>query len=278
MEYEVKVLDDGIGFLSYTHDGYQVLSTLKNIKSELPKIGVSLCSGCAVRCKFCFTNGYQKFRTLTVQEIINQVKMVIAYGQRHKIIYTGIVRIGDWIFPPRIKISMKQMGDCLLNPFNTIEAIETIAKIYPAFVFVVSTSGPKLQTNKEFFKRISKLDADVNLQFSLHTTSDKERKILCSAMPMMSLKDISRITRKPFSFTTLNFVMFDGFEYSIDKIAKLFKTTNTFIKVNYIDKNTFTEHSKLKDMPESKVKTFTKQLGKYGFKWDFRGKGKIRVE
>ncbi len=40
-------------------------------------IGVSCMSGCPVGCKFCATEKLKKFRNLTAEEIVSQVKFIL---------------------------------------------------------------------------------------------------------------------------------------------------------------------------------------------------------
>ena len=282
MEYEVKTLDDGIGFVSHTEDGYPMLSTYKDMwgKGMHPKIGLSLCSGCGVKCVYCFTNGYQRFRKLTSQEIVSQAHMVFDYcNERKWLDHLGEFGIEDGFICPQheIKLSLKQMGDPLLNPVNTMDAIISLGAEYPQeeigtgakkpyATFVVSTSGPKLKSNKEFFKRLNEFnDENVRLQFSCHTTSDKEREILSPKIPMMTLKEIAKIANKFSSPVTINLVMFKGYTYSVQKMRDLFDKYNTHIKINYIDDNRYIKSFGLKDMSYDEVNKFTNKLGKYGF-------------
>lgn len=284
MRYETKTLDDGIGFVTHTEDGCPILSTFKPMTNTglNPKIGLSLCSGCGMKCIYCFTNGYQKFRVLTSQEIVAQAHMVFDYcDERELLDYFGAFEIEPGFISTQkeIKISLKQMGDPLLNPGNTIDAMIQLHLEYPrdeyygkkpCAIFVVSTAAPKLRTNKRFFENIKDFHADIRLQFSCHTTSDEERSAFCKGMPIMSLKEIANVANKSVRPVTLNFVMFSGCEYDANKIHDLFDRDNVFIKINYIDENSFTRALKLRDMHMDKVKRFTSRLSKLGFNWEFR--------
>ena len=46
-------------------------------RKERYMIGVSVMSGCPIRCKFCATGQMKKWRNLTAQEIVEQVMFVI---------------------------------------------------------------------------------------------------------------------------------------------------------------------------------------------------------
>lgn len=256
---QIKTLDDGIGFVTYTHEGYPILSTFKPSKREgqLPKVGLSLCSGCTVGCTYCFTRGYKAFKKLTSTEIINQFYTV-----------KDQLQFDDKPF----KVSFKQMGDPLVNPTNTMVALFCLRQIKPEYDnlihFVVSTSAPKTPLNDRFFQNLNDFHAKVNLQFSLHTTSNEERARLSPHMPMMLLEEVAKVASQSIKPVTLNFVMLDGYEYSSEKVNILFDPDKVFIKINHLDVNTYTEASGLKDMNPDKVKEFTDGLK--GFKWDCR--------
>jgi len=286
MDYKVKSLDDGVGFVSHTGDNLPMLSTFKSMEGTglSPKIGLSLCSGCAVKCAYCFTNGYQQFRVLTTQEIMGQANMVFDYcNDRKWLDHLGEFVIEEGFLCPQseIKISFKQMGDPLLNPTNTIATMVELQSAYPKTVigsgsthpyvtFVVSTSGPKFKSNGQFFKRLNDFHSQVRLQFSCHTTSETEIAVFCNKIEMMTLEEIAKIANKSRHSVTLNFVMFKGYKYSARKIKNLFDRHNVFIKINYIDKNKYTKAEGFEDMSLDKVKRFTDKLSRYGFNWQFR--------
>lgn len=264
--FSTKVLDDGKGFiLKSKHCGY-ALATIKHKNEEgipIRKLGVSLCHGCLVGCAYCFTKSIKDYGFFWHSDILEQVDFLVKQD-RHNPYYSKM----------KTKVSFKQMGDPLTNQNNTIEAIKSIHEKYPDFSFVVSTSGPKIKSKYvSFFRDLSKLDCDIRLQFSCHTTSDIERKKLSPEWPMMSFKEIATQTRKwNKGLVTLNFVMIQGYEYSADKIIKLFSPDDVFIKINYIDVNKFTNRLKLVDYRDS-MYDFINGLKKDGFRIGFRCKG-----
>ena len=257
---------DGDGFNCRTLDNHLVLCTKKELVDpsnghKVLKIGVSLCSGCSIRCKCCFTQQYN-FRILSPREIVDQVELV--FDQRDIDINSYDER----------KISFKQMGDPLINSDNTLSAIKKLEELYPDFSFVVSTSAPLM--NQDFFEKLSLYSDIVRLQFSCHTTSNEERNNLSSSIPMMSFSQIAEIVNKwEGERVTLNFMLIKGFTVSVRWIASLFDINKVFIKINYIDRNRFTDYYKLVD--SNNDLEIMNELRSYGFQWSSRIFPKDRI-
>jgi pyruvate-formate lyase-activating enzyme len=80
-------------------------------------VGVSTMSGCPVRCKFCATSKMKKYRNLTAQEIVDQVKFILNLNPD---------------FNPNdsqeFKINYTRMGEPFLNIEAVKEAIIEIEK------------------------------------------------------------------------------------------------------------------------------------------------------
>lgn len=147
-----KETNDGTGYVFLTTDKYKVLSADKVIYDEYEekvkrKIGVSLSSGCNVGCIYCFTNN-MKYRPLSKKEIIFQAEHILSNRS-----------FEDKYYETKIdtKISFKQMGDPLLNPSNTIDAIIELYEKHPDFQYVVSTCGPKTDDYPVFLNSLKKL-------------------------------------------------------------------------------------------------------------------------
>lgn len=253
-----KRISGGLGFISYTQDGFKVLSANTYLTDNLDskrrrKIGVSCCSGCKVGCVYCFTNRYEKFRPLSVDEILDQVALVVKNSPVESVEET--------------KISFKQLGDPLLNANAVLEAIRRLHQNNPDYSFVISTSAPKV--NQTFFSELGQmveLGIKIRLQFSCHTTSDEERKKLCPKIPMLTFDAIADVVHNwPGELVTLNFVIMEGFSYDAETINKLFDPTQVFIKINYIDPNCQTKALALKDTSKRHKDDFRQELKKHGF-------------
>ena len=228
-------------YVLHSSKGLPVLSANKLLRDKytgnlVRKIGVSLSSGCLIGCIYCFTRRMNRFAPLSSEEIVDQVKFIL---EKHP--------VEDNV--DEVKISMKQMGDPLLNQENTLSAIRELHEMYPSFNFVVSTSG---YNDPSFFDHLNLLvDSGINirLQFSCHTTSDEERNRLHPEMDMMKFSEIAETVRRwQGDRVTLNFVLFGGLSYDFEEITKLFPGGKVFIKLNYVDPNEQTKAHGLVDV------------------------------
>jgi len=223
------------------------------------KICLSLSSGCRVGCIYCFTRNYPVFRPLAVREIVEQAELIL-------------IRPAPPIkHPKNLKFSFKQMGDPLLNPVSTCEAVSLLARQFPAASFVVSTSGPR---NPAFFRRLQRVaesGARTRLQFSCHTTSDEERVRLSPALPMMRFDEIAAVANNwNGERVSLNFVMLAGFSYDAEVLKQKFDPAKVFIKISRLDPNSQIAKSGLKDLKKAEVLKFTRALETAGFTLAFR--------
>ena len=88
--FDGKLIETTDTFLPYytkflTFSGSNKLETLE-IGSRAGRwmIGVSVMSGCPVRCKFCATGNMGKFRNLTADEIIEQIEFNLQNNPKYK--------------------------------------------------------------------------------------------------------------------------------------------------------------------------------------------------
>ncbi len=256
-------IGDGIGFRLETRDGYLVLTANKKLTDKYSgklvwKIGISVSSGCGIGCIYCFTREFNHFRPLTGDEIVEQVELMMSQPGNSP---------SDF---DEVKVCFKQMGDPLLNPENTCQAIRELHSRYPKLCFVVSTSGPK--RNRFFFTLLNSLvseGANIRLQFSCHTTSDEERRRLSPLLTMLTFAEIAKITKEwnggP---VTLNFVTFARFTYDANVLQRLFPPEKVFLKLNYIDHHTGTRS--FRDADEARIRKFETDLRATGFQLAYR--------
>ncbi len=258
---------DGKGFIFRTvSDNLKVLTTDKKRVDRYDgrriwKIGVSVASGCGVGCVYCFTNTYPRVRQLLASEIVEQAEYVLGLPENQD--------AADAF--DEIKISFKQMGDPVLNPHQTCEAIRVLRKRHPDFLYVVSTSAPR---KLELFSELATLVRDgvrVRLQFSCHTTSDEERKALSPRLKMMSFGEIAEVVNRwPGERVTLNFVVMKGHAYDAKALRQLFDPGRVFVKVNYLDPNSQLVKFGLEDQTKEEVSAFTQALAAEGFAYAYR--------
>lgn len=261
-----KDIGDGVGFpLRTVSDNLPVLTADKKLLDKYTgksiwKIGVSLCSGCGIGCIYCFTNRYKHFRPLIVQEIVEQVQLVISQPKS---------KPSDL---DTVKVSFKQMGDPLLNQDNVVETIRQLHAEFPSFEYVVSTSAPDCDNG--FFTSLQALQGNglkIRLQFSCHTTSNNERIVLSSKLPMMCFEKIASVIDSwKGDLITLNFVILKNCEYDPEKIIRLFSPGKVFIKLNYLDYNPQVKKSGLIDDRKQNALLLQTVLKKNGFNCEFR--------
>lgn len=227
----IQFNDHGFIVFSKTQDDFPIKSSFtvlddKHENKRKLKIGVSLSSGCPVGCIYCFTNDFLVYRKLLTDEIVEQVTSTLAYGKSLR---------DDTNFD-EIKISFKQMGDPACNPIFTLQALKQLLKMYPSFSFVISTSAPRQA--QSFLEKIREFNNRIRLQFSCHTTSDKERSQLIPNMPLMTLGQIADFVHTWEGRVTLNFMVLDRYTISPEYIAHIFDKEKIFIKLNYLDPST----------------------------------------
>ena len=120
---------DAIGRKQNCLDNYELGS-----RYERWMIGVSVMSGCPVRCKFCATGKMKKWRNLTWQEIVQQVKFVV---ESNAVLHSNLPH-----WSKEFKINYTRMGEPFLNIENVRKAIEHIDSLWPKQVHhYVSTIG-----------------------------------------------------------------------------------------------------------------------------------------
>ncbi len=192
-------------------------------------IGVSTMSGCPVRCKFCATAKLKKWRKLTWQEIVQQVKFVIDTGWPRNPAHSK-----------EFKINYTRMGEPFLNIENVRKAIEHIDSLYPGFVHhYISTIGI---TGSDF----SWIKDNVTLQISLHSLDEERRKWLIPFPRLMSIEELGQIRTQSALKTTLNMTLVNNEDFDIKKLTKAFDPKFYFIKLSPVNENSVSESNGIK--------------------------------
>jgi len=138
-----------------------------NSYKERTVICCSTQCGCPVGCVFCGTGKFY-VRNLTAEEIIEQVRTALSYIDC------------DTMDIEKFQIMFMSMGEPFLNYEHLENAIRDLNALYPNAQLLVSTSAPVGQTFV-FFNRFVQLAKDIDrvgIQFSVHESSDKQRKKL----------------------------------------------------------------------------------------------------
>ena len=149
-------------------------------------------SGCPVGCRFCGA-GDNFVRSLTTDEIVSQPERLLND--------TGV----DVSSIDRLQIMFMSMGEPMLNWKNLKPALYELYKKFPKARLLISTSAPRVFENFEDLCKVSTEIPTIGLQFSVHESTDEERKKLIPSSTMF-LDEIAitgetwfrRTGRKPF--------------------------------------------------------------------------------
>jgi len=191
-------------------------------RKERWMIGVSVMSGCPVRCKFCATGQMRGWRNLTAGEIIAQVEFIINKN--------GINPKDSQEF----KINYTRMGEPGLNLMEVKDAIAYISKKYPNTHHYVSTIGIK---GVDY----SWVTGNITLQLSLHSLNEDSRNNLIPYPHKLTIEELGMIRTTSNLKTTLNLSLVNESDFDIDIIKKYFDPKYFFIKLSPINPNTTSE-------------------------------------
>ena len=164
-------------------------------------IGVSVMSGCPVRCKFCATGQMKGYRNLTADEIVQQVDFIIDKNSK-----------GNYPANSKeFKINYTRMGEPFLNIDNVKEAIRRISGAYPNTHHYVSTVGIK---DSDF----SWIKDNITLQISLHSLDEEHRNWLIPYKNKMSIPELGNTRTESNLKTTLNLTLVEEKDFDINEI------------------------------------------------------------
>lgn len=182
-------------------------------------IGVSCMSGCPVHCKFCATGKLKKWRSLTAEEIVQQVEFIINKNPNYKFDEA-------W----EHKINYTRMGEPFLNIEEVKKAIQIIDSKYPNTHHYISTVG--LQGSD-----FSWIKDNITLQISLHSLDEERRHNLIPISNLMSIEELGQIRTQSKLKTTVNMTLVDFEDFDIEILKKNFDTKYFFIKLSPINEN-----------------------------------------
>ena len=205
---------DAIGRHQNTLEDYQI-----GDRSERWMIGVSVMSGCPVRCKFCATGQMKKWRNLSAQEIVDQVEFVVSRNPS---------------FNPKnskeFKINYTRMGEIGYNLDNVKNAIEILNSKYPYLHHYISTIGIK---DMDF----SWIKDNITLQISLHSTDEESRNWLIPDKNKMTIEELGKIRTSSYLKTTINLTLVKEEDFDIEVLKKYFDIDYFFVKISPINPN-----------------------------------------
>lgn len=185
--------------------------------AERTVICCSVQSGCPVGCTFCGTGRFFA-RNLFAPEIVEQVDSVLS---------TIDCKTSDI---KKFQIMFMSMGEPFLNYVNLNIAIRQLHKKYPNAQLLVSTSAPEgIEKHISTFVSLSKEIDKVGLQFSVHESTDENRKKLiptktCTLRQISAIGNLwaAMVGRKPF----YNYCVHEGNNTAEDaeRLCELFDT------------------------------------------------------
>jgi len=199
--------------------------------SDTEKRVMTICTmlGCCCSCKFCASRNSFK-RNLTKEEILDQVNTMIAEG-----VMNG--RNPDPNNAKEFRVLYTRMGEPMLNADNVIASIEELIRRYPHVIIGMSTSGYSNGLDK--FLEKPEILKNIDLQFSLHSTNEKEREFLFGARMgdvKLSIPQIAEYADKWFALSgkkvCLNVILFDGFEYDFKSLLKYFDKDKIWLRLS----------------------------------------------
>jgi len=215
---------DAIGKHQNMLDSYDV-----GDRSERWMIGVSVMSGCPVRCKFCATGQMKKWRNLTTDEIVEQVEFVVSKNPDFNPMKSK-----------EFKINYTRMGEPFLNLDNLKEAIQIIDNKYPNVHHYVSTIGVK---DSDF----TWIKNNITLQISVHSTDNESRNWLIPYRNKMTLEELGQIRTQSFLKTTINLTLVKEEDFDIDILKTYFNPKSFFVKISPINTNSVSDKYDLGD-------------------------------
>lgn len=178
---EVKIVnssDENVKKYVFTKDDAVAEAVLYKYPTyqERTVICCSTQSGCPVGCRFCGA-GDNFVRSLSSEEIVSQpVRLLTDIG-------VNVDEIG------RLQIMFMSMGEPMLNWKNLKPALHELYSKYPKAKLLISTSAPRVFDNFEDLSAVSQEIPTIGLQFSVHESTDENRKKLIPS-PTMTLEEI----------------------------------------------------------------------------------------
>lgn len=199
-------------------------------------IGVSCMSGCPVHCKFCATEQLKGWRSLTAEEIFEQVKFILDKNKEYKPIQAQ-----------EFKINYTRMGEPFLNIDNVRKAIQMVDEYLKGtrVHHYISTIGIK---GSDF----SWIKDNITLQVSLHSLDEQRRHELIPIKGLMSIEELGQIRTESELQTTVNMTLVDTADFDINKLKQYFDPEYFFIKLSPINEN---EVSKANEMGSGIIKS-----------------------
>lgn len=228
--YPVEVTDTFLPY--YTKDAIGAKqNALKNYdiadRTERWMIGVSCMSGCPVGCKFCATGQLKRWRKLTAEEIVEQVRFILNKNPEYSPSEAK-----------EFKINYTRMGEPFLNIEAVKEAVRIIDGMFPNVHHYISTIGI---AGSDF----SWIKGNITLQISLHSFDEEHRNWLIPYKRKMTIPELGKIRTASNLKTTLNMTLVEESDFDIESLKKHFNKEHFFIKLSPINPNATSDENNI---------------------------------
>lgn len=249
---EVFYLPSGRAFVQETNDGYLIESTeMRDVsvdgklhasvrETQDPKeiwkhlvsyedkwlLTVSTQKGCTHNCKFCDVANLPFKGNLSREEIESQI-------------YNLLISSPYVIKSNKVKIGFARMGEPSWNIDNVLGAMSNLNTIssslnrefnwLPCFNTILPRKANVLDRVISFKESI--YNGRLHLQISCNSTDEEQRKYLFGGADVLSIEEVidivnnRNITNRTI---TLNFIVMDGIEVSVEKLRKMGLNGNKF--------------------------------------------------
>jgi len=230
--YPVEVTDTFLPY--YTKDAIGAKqNALKSYdiadRTERWMIGVSCMSGCPVGCKFCATGQLPRWRVLSAEEIVAQVKFILEKNPEYSPANAK-----------EFKINYTRMGEPFLNLNAVKKAVGIIDEMFPNVHHYISTIGI---CESDF----SWIKGNITLQISLHSFDEEHRNWLIPLKRKMTIPELGQIRTGSNLKTTLNMTLVEESDFDIESLQKYFDKEHFFIKLSPINPNATSDKNNISE-------------------------------
>jgi len=216
-------------------DGSQI-ECVESVQPPVPReekwvLIVSTLKGCPINCPICDAGGSYRGK-VSAEDLMGQI--------------AHLVRLH---FPdenpttPKLKIQFARMGDPAFNN-AVLDVLEELPKLYPSAGIMPSISTVAPAGCDAFFNRLPDIknrlypDGQFQMQFSLHTTSEQQRRTLVPAKTW-TFEQMARYGEEFYQQgdrkITLNFAAVKGYSLNPEELLPLFNPEFFIIKLTPVN-------------------------------------------
>jgi len=208
-----------------TKDDYYIESCAVFFEGKESPLNICVSSqvGCRYSCSFCVTGNKKFLRSLSSDEIIAQVDMMMEKN----------AELRNYSF----EITYMGTGEPLDNLEHVVGSMKYFSEMYPKLSRInISTTLPSLSID---LYELQKIQKKVHIQYSLHFTNDIKRKSYFRNNDLPNIADslnfLAHFSKSISDRLCLNYILFRGINDSTDdaeQLATLAKYHNCYIKIS----------------------------------------------